>query len=220
VARTHAPRTRGRHRGAVGPARSSRAGAGGHRRRSVSQLRTRTGTPPPLAEHGDERLRTLAQTLLQRLALGRRQDVVAAYQHALTLPGDAARGKEVFKKVCAACHRLEGVGFEIGPNLATLKNRGPETILVNVLDPSREVNPQYLNYVLATTDGRVITGLLADETASSVTLKRAENISETVLRVNIDELRSSGLSLMPEGMEKDVDPQAMADLIAYLLSLK
>ncbi|MCL6502408.1 MAG: c-type cytochrome [Pirellulales bacterium] len=173
-----------------------------------------------LAEHGDERLRTLAQTLLQRLALGRRQDVVAAYQHALTLPGDAARGKEVFKKVCAACHRLEGVGFEIGPNLATLKNRGPETILVNVLDPSREVNPQYLNYVLVTTDGRVITGLLADETASSVTLKRAENISETVLRVNIDELRSSGLSLMPEGMEKDVDPQAMADLIAYLLSLK
>lgn len=172
-----------------------------------------------LAESGDERVRARAKPLLERLAVGRRQDVVAAYQAALTLPADPARGKEVFKKVCAACHRAQGVGYEIGPNLATLKNRGPETILVNVLDPSREVNPQYLSYVLVTTDGRVITGLLADETASSVTLKRAENASDTVLRVDIEELRSSGLSLMPEGMEKDIDPQAMADLIAYLLSL-
>ncbi len=172
-----------------------------------------------LAENNDERVRAKATLLLERLAVGRRQEVVAAYRPALTLPADPARGREVFKQRCAACHRVQGVGYEIGPNLATLKNRGPETILVNVLDPSREVNPQYVNYVLVTTDGRVITGLLADETATSVTLKRAENASDTILRVDIEELRSSGLSLMPDGMEKDIDQQAMADLIAYLLSL-
>lgn len=172
-----------------------------------------------LAEHNDERVRTRAKQLLERLGTGRRQEVVAAYQSALTLPADPARGKEVFKQRCAACHRVQGVGYEIGPNLATLKNRGPETLLVNVLDPSREVNPQYINYVLVTTDGRVITGLLAGETATSVTLKRAENASDTILRVDIEELRSSGLSLMPEGLEKDIDQQSMADLIAYLLSL-
>jgi putative heme-binding domain-containing protein len=115
---------------------------------------------------------------------------------------------------------MEGVGYEIGPNLATIQNRGAETILVNVIDPNREVNPQYVNYVVALQDGKTLTGMIAAETATSVTLKRQENATDTVLRVNIDEMRSTGLSIMPEGMEKDIDQQAMADLIAYLLSVK
>jgi putative heme-binding domain-containing protein len=91
---------------------------------------------------------------------------------------------------------------------------------VNVLDPNREVNPQYVNYILQTNAGKSITGLVAAETATSVTLRRQENQSDTVLRGDIDTLRSSGLSIMPEGLEKNLDKQAMADLIAYLLSLK
>src|SRR5262249_23920798 len=120
----------------------------------------------------------------------------------------------------SVCHRLDNLGTEIGPNLATLQNRGAETILLNVLDPNREVNPQYVNYVLVTTEGKSITGLISAETATSVTLKRQENATDTVLRVNIDELRSTGLSIMPEGLEKQLDQQALADLIAYLLSVK
>ena len=89
-----------------------------------------------------------------------------------------------------------------------------------MLDPNREVNPQYVNYVLATTDGLSITGMVAAESATSVTLKRAENATDTVLRVNIDQLQSTGMSLMPEGMEKQLDQQAVADLIAYLTTLK
>jgi putative heme-binding domain-containing protein len=122
--------------------------------------------------------------------------------------------------VCSVCHRLENVGTEIGPNLATLQNRGAESILLNVLDPNREVNPQYVNYILVTTEGRSITGLVAAETATSVTLKRQENASDTVLRANIDELKSTGQSIMPEGLEKQLAQQALADLIAYLLSVK
>ncbi|MGE5191410.1 MAG: c-type cytochrome [Deltaproteobacteria bacterium] len=154
------------------------------------------------------------------MKLGRRQDVLDAYKTALTLAGDPAKGKLHFQKVCAACHRLDNVGTEIGPNLATLQNRGAEAILLNVLDPNREVNPQYVNYVLVTTEGKSITGLIAAETATSVTLKRQENATDTVLRVNIDELRSTGLSIMPEGLEKQLDQQAFADLIAYLMSVK
>jgi len=157
--------------------------------------------------------------LAQALA-GRRQDVLAAYQPALAAAGDTARGKIVFQKTCAPCHRLEGTGHEIGPNLATIQNRGAEAILVNVLDPSREVNPQYLNYVLTTTDGRALTGMIATENANSITLQRAEKQSDTVLRQEIDELRSTGLSIMPEGLEKEINVEAMADLIAYLLSVK
>lgn len=172
-----------------------------------------------LAVHADSQIRTRAEKLVETLGVGRRQDVVQAYRGALEMPGDVDRGKLVFKKICAACHRAEGVGYEIGPNLATVQNRGAESILVNVLDPSREVNPQFVNYIVETDDGRSITGMVAAETATSVTLKRAENATDTVLRINIDQMQSTGLSIMPEGVEKDLDIQAMADLIAYLLTL-
>lgn len=173
-----------------------------------------------LATNNNERVREQAARLAERFKLGRRQDVLDAYKPALTLAGDTARGKMHFQKVCSVCHRLDNIGTEIGPNLATVQNRGPETILLNVIDPNREVNPQFVNYLLLTTEGKTVTGLIAAETATSVTLKRQENATDTVLRVNIDELRSSGLSIMPEGLEKQLDPQAMADVIAYLLSVK
>jgi putative heme-binding domain-containing protein len=166
------------------------------------------------------KLRAQAARLAKLLNLGRRQDVLENYKPALALKGDAVKGKAVFAKVCAACHRVEGVGHEIGPNLAAMQNRGPESILLNVLDPNREVNPQYVNYVVTTTDGRSLTGMVAAETATSVTLKRGENQTDTVLRINIEEMRSTGLSLMPEGLEQQIDRQAMADLIAYLTALK
>jgi putative membrane-bound dehydrogenase-like protein len=165
-------------------------------------------------------LREQAVRVAKRLNLGRRQDVLRAYRPALDLRGDASRGKAVFQKVCAACHRLEGVGHEIGPNLATLQNRGADTILLNVLDPNREVNPQYVNYLVTTRDGRTFTGMIAAETATSVTLQRGDNQSDTILRIDIEQMRSTGLSLMPEGLEQQIDRQGMADLIAYLMSLK
>jgi putative membrane-bound dehydrogenase-like protein len=173
-----------------------------------------------LLAYNDPQIRERAKKLLGDVKLGRRQDVVEAYRSVLKLSGDAARGKVAFQKVCAACHRAENVGHESGPNLASMKARGAEAILLNLLDPSREVNPQFVNYVLLTDDGRTLTGMIAAETATSVTLKRAEGATDTVLRINIEELRSTGLSLMPEGMEKQLDQQTMADLIAYIMTLK
>ncbi|MBI2824468.1 MAG: c-type cytochrome [Planctomycetia bacterium] len=172
-----------------------------------------------LLAHPDKKLRRRAGGLLAASKPGRRADVVDAYRPALELKGDPAKGKQHFQKVCAACHRVEGVGYEIGANLATFKNRGPEAILTNVLDPNREVNPQYVNYVLSTDDGRTVTGMIDGETATSVTLKRAEGATDTILRVNIVEKVASGLSIMPEGLEQQLDKEAMADLIAYLMSV-
>lgn len=169
-----------------------------------------------LSESSQEDVRTLATKLAAANRPADRVEVLTNYRPALETAGDATRGKELFKKTCAACHKLQGVGHEIGPNLAAMKNRGPEAILVNVLDPNREVNPQYLNYLLLTTDGRSLSGILTGETATSVTLKKQENATETVLRVDIENLKSTGLSLMPVGMEKQVDKQGMADLLEYL----
>jgi putative heme-binding domain-containing protein len=173
-----------------------------------------------LAEHRDEAIRSRAAKLLASGRPSPRADIVTAYKSVLEMKGDALRGKQAFAKHCAACHKVEGVGHEIGPNLAAMKARGPEAIVLNVLDPNREVNPQYLSYSLLTLDGRQLTGMIAAETATSVTLKRADNASDTVLRIDIDLLKSSGMSLMPEGLEKQIDQQTMADLLEYLKSME
>ena len=101
-----------------------------------------------------------------------------------------------------------------------MRNRGPDAILTNVLAPNQEVNPQFVNYIVVTTDGRQLTGMIAAETATSVTLKRAENQTDTVLRIDIEELRSTSVSLMPEGIEKQIDKQSMADLLEFLKSVE
>ena len=138
----------------------------------------------------------------------------------LEMDGDAVRGKELFKNICAACHKSEGVGHEIGPNLAAMSSRGPEAILLNVLDPSREMNPQYIDYVVATRSGDLLTGMIKTETTTSIMLMRGEQAGDIILRSDIEEMRSTGLSIMPEGLEQQIDHQGMADLIAYLMLVK
>jgi putative membrane-bound dehydrogenase-like protein len=178
------------------------------------------GRVKALSTHADEAIRNRAAKLAARLQTSRRTDVLAAYRKALDAEGDAPRGKEIFKKVCAACHQVQGVGHALAPSLAAMKARGPEAIMTNVLDPNREVNPQYVSYTLVTTDGRTLSGMISAETATSVTLKRADNQTDTVLRIDIDVLKSTGLSLMPEGLEKQLDVTQMADLLAFLKSVE
>ncbi len=92
--------------------------------------------------------------------------------------------------------------------------------MLNILDPNRDVKPQFLSYILVTTSGRVLTGMIAAETANSLTIRKPDGVEETVLRLDIEELRGTGLSFMPEGLEKQVDVAAMADLLSYLISAK
>ncbi len=173
-----------------------------------------------LLSHPDAKLRARAEKLLGKARLARREQVVADYMEALKLPADPRRGKEVFKKHCSTCHQLEGVGYDLGLPLLTVKSRGPDGILTQILDPNREVLPRYLDYIVVTTDGRQVTGMITSETATSITLTRAEGQSDTVLRRDIEIIKSTGLSLMPEGLEKDISKQDMADLISYLMSVQ
>ena len=125
-------------------------------------------------------------------------------------------GRMVFRKTCAACHKLENFGESIGADLNAIRDRGTAAVLLNILDPNREVKPQFLCYVAALDTGRQVTGMITAENANSLTLRKADGTAETILRVNIDELKSTSLSFMPEGLEKQIDKQAMADLLAYL----
>jgi putative membrane-bound dehydrogenase-like protein len=173
-----------------------------------------------LQKHADVKVRDRAAKLFAATKLARRQDVVAAYQKALQLQGDKVRGKAVFKNVCSTCHQLEGVGTQVGADLSGIRDQGTETILLNILDPNREVKPQYLSYTLVTKSGRSFTGIITAETANSISIRQTDGTSETVLRIEIEELQSTGLSFMPEGLEKQIDVPAMADLLAYLKSTK
>jgi putative heme-binding domain-containing protein len=171
-----------------------------------------------LREHKDAAIRELATKLLKPGPAAARADVIARYQkELLDLRGDAKAGKLLFAQQCAACHRLDGVGFEVGPNLAQFAQRGGEALLANILDPNAEVNPQFVNYIITTTDGDTLTGLIASETAAGVTLNRGGGAGDTIPRSRIESMRSSGLSLMPTNLDAALPPKQMADLLAYLL---
>jgi len=172
-----------------------------------------------LRKDANTEIRAAAERIAGRMQVGRRKDIVDAYQAALERRGDPTKGQQIFQRTCAACHRTQGVGHELGPNLAAMRNRGPAAILTAVLDPNREVNPQYVNYLVQTSGGRTLSGIIVAESASSVTLKRGEDATDTVLRSDVDEMHSTGMSLMPEGLEKQIDVESMADLLAYLMSL-
>jgi putative membrane-bound dehydrogenase-like protein len=171
-----------------------------------------------LLRGADSQVQALALKLFNDAALAPRKEVVAKYQAALSIKGDAARGQKVFESVCATCHRAGNLGKDVGPNLATIRQWNPEQLLSNILDPNREVAPNFISYTIETKDGRAFDGIIADETAASLTLKRAEGVTETVLRRDIVQLTGSGLSLMPEGLENTVTVEQMADLITFLLS--
>jgi putative membrane-bound dehydrogenase-like protein len=133
-----------------------------------------------------------------------------------TLPGDATRGAKIYETACMVCHKFADKGNDVGPHLGTIKAWTAEQLVTNILDPNREVSPNFALYLVETNDGRTLSGLITSETAGNLTLKRADGGTDTVLRSEIKSLTSPGISLMPEGLEAAITPQQMADLIAYL----
>jgi putative membrane-bound dehydrogenase-like protein len=175
-----------------------------------------TGARHALLTHPDAKLRASAETVFAGAINADRQRVIETVWKALPKSGDAARGKVAFQKSCANCHRLDGHGQAVGPDLSALANKSAEYLLAEILDPNRNVDSRYIGYVASTADGRSVAGLLASETSAAVTLRAADGRETTLLRVDLESLKSTGRSVMPEGLEKDIPPAAMADLIAYL----
>jgi len=170
-----------------------------------------------LLENPDAKIRDLAKTLLANRATSEdRQKVLERYRASLILKPDAKRGKEVFELQCMKCHQLNGMGSAVGPDLAALQNRPDESLLIDILDPSSTITVGYKAYQLLTKNGKVYTGTLAEETATSVTLRREKGEQDVILRRDIDTMTASAKSLMPDGMEKEISLQDMANLIGYL----
>jgi putative heme-binding domain-containing protein len=167
----------------------------------------------------NHRNKVIRQATARLLSISPRNAVIAEYKPVLRQPGDASRGHEVFRRECSSCHRLADEGFSIGPDLTSPSSRDPEAILSNILDPNRHVAPASVQYLVEDKSGRTSIGMIVSETATSITLTRGKDTTETILRTNIGEVVNTGKSLMPEGLEKNVSPAEMADLLAFLCGM-
>ncbi|MFN4257807.1 MAG: PVC-type heme-binding CxxCH protein [Gemmataceae bacterium] len=169
-----------------------------------------------LLNHGQSTVRERAKKILSAAVPAERRQVIESYRASLNRKGDAVKGKEIFRQNCAACHHIAGIGMQAGPDISDTRTKTPEMLLLDILDPNAAIDANYVNYLITTKDGKIFTGIIGSETASSITLLRGDNQKDVILRQDIDEILSSGQSLMPEGLEKNITVEQMADLLAFL----
>ncbi|MEO6787591.1 MAG: c-type cytochrome, partial [Chthoniobacteraceae bacterium] len=173
-----------------------------------------------LFKHKDKAVAALADKVLAELRPPSRESVIEKFKGAITAKGDAVRGKQVFTQRCVTCHRADGQGMQVGPDLITVKTKGRDGLLTAILDPNKEVAPQFIAYTVETKDGQTFIGLIAKDDASGLTLKMIGGTEQTIPRSQIKGSSSSGQSLMPEGIEAGMDTQAMVDLLTFIEELK
>ena len=170
-----------------------------------------------LLRSGVEKVRKRADLLFAGIP-NDRDSVIEKYRPAVLARGDVERGKDVFKKKCSRCHKIGGI--EVGPDLLTITKWDKESLLTNILDPSASIAPGFEEYVVETKDGSRVTGVMVQDSETTVTLRRSRGEENTVLRTNIVGLRSTTVSAMPEGTEDEISIEQMGDLLEYLKNLR
>ena len=147
-----------------------------------------------------------------------RAKVVEQYRPALAKRGNAKLGRVTFEQRCAACHQLGGVGQNIGPDLKSVRANGAEKMLVSIIDPNREVAPQYvLHKVYSAKNRETIVGTIKYMSESGIVMSLPDGSESQFIRSAADLVESTGLSLMPAGLETGLSNSQMADLLAWLL---
>ena len=169
-----------------------------------------------LLQHPGMHAAERAKKMLTNGALEDRKAVVNKYYVSTIMQGDAAQGKEVFRKTCSACHLMEGVGRAFGPDLLSVSNQTRINLLTMILDPNNNIAPGFDGYLVQTAGGRTFTGILGNETSTGVMLRTAEGREEVIARDAILVLKPLGTSLMPPGLEAGLTTQDIADVLEYL----
>jgi uncharacterized repeat protein (TIGR03806 family) len=185
---------------------------------------TRDAIVARASQHADPQVRDLFERFLPDDK--RTQRIAAAINPAeiLSRAGDAARGRKLLLETagvqCKNCHRLEQSGTELGPNLSeSVKKLSRGQLLESILQPSKSIDPKYMAYVVETSDGRVVNGLLAERNDTEIVLKDAANKPVRIPAAEVELLAPQPISLMPELLLKDMSAQQIADMLAYLESL-
>lgn len=172
-----------------------------------------------LREHRDAGVRATAQRVLSATLESSRQQAIETFAAALSFKGDATHGHKIYEQLCSSCHRASGEGYWLGPDLVTVKTTGKEKLLNNILDPNAEVRPEYAAYSVETRDDESYLGLVANQTASSLTLHLPYGKEIVLPRTDIVKMQSQGQSIMPEGLEAGLTPQDLADLLEFIVNV-
>ena len=170
-----------------------------------------------LQSHGDPAVAARARIVFEAL-LGpkprEKDSLIARFRTALEGKPDVKAGKELFDKNCLICHKFADKGKDLGPELSGVGLNGPTVLLTHILDPNRIAEGNFVAYNVTTKREEEYTGLLKTENKETVVLKNLEGETE-LRRADIASMRSSGLSLMPEGLEA-LGEKAVRDIIGYL----
>lgn len=126
------------------------------------------------------------------------------------------RGGELFKKHCATCHSTDPSVVAIGASLSNLSNRSDVALVESILNPNRAVEPKFQSYIVQTDEGKTLVGVIESEVANSLTLAHADGKRTTIRRDEIERIKSTGTSLMPEGFETTLNPQQLQSIVRYL----
>ncbi len=161
----------------------------------------------------------LAEELLGDVKNSNERTSIKEYESALLLEADVSNGHRLFSERCAACHRANGEGYPLGPNLVTVKTSGKNRILDSILFPNREVQPQFMAYDVTSVDGEIVTGLIRDENPAAMTIQQAGGVQQTILRTEMESLQGTGKSMMPQGLLDGLTRQDVADLLEFIVQL-
>jgi putative heme-binding domain-containing protein len=169
-----------------------------------------------LLRHSSPEIEARAAKLFGDEEYSNRKAVVTEWLAKLPATGDATRGRAIFEKACAQCHVADGLGQRVGPELTGLSHRSVEDLVSNILDPNMAINPGYTTYLAELNSGESETGILKGETSAAVTLLQAAGREVVLPRARIKSFASTGLSLMPEGLEAAMTPAELRDLVAFI----
>jgi putative heme-binding domain-containing protein len=164
-------------------------------------------------------LRTRARLLINSEEKSN-EEILQQYQTNLTLNGSQLKGQTVYQENCAICHKMgQDLGMAFGPDLATMKNRRPENILSDILLPNLSIADGYDLWSVEMQNGENLQGLIASETPTAILLRFAGGQERSVARQDIRSLKVMEMSGMPSGLENNINPQEMADLLAFILKI-
>jgi putative heme-binding domain-containing protein len=164
------------------------------------------------------RVETLWGQVRPATSRGKDGRIMAISQVVATGAGDPARGKALVVKACLNCHKLFGEGESIGPELTAVDRKNLDVLLRNVVDPSAVIREGYQLYNVATTDGRVLSGLLAENSGGKVTVLDAKGVRTPLRESEVEAVTRAEVSLMPEGLLDAFSDQELRDAFAYLRS--
>jgi putative heme-binding domain-containing protein len=164
----------------------------------------------------DEGLRKRARKLFTKNEK-EAKEINKAYQASLEMTGDPSKGKQIYLQNCSMCHSVRGkFGGQFGPDLGTIHNWKKEDILANILNPSLSISAGYELWEAELNNNESVQGIISSETSAAITFRNFGKADKTINRQEIKSLRSLNISAMTPGLEKKINKQQMADILAFL----